>query len=284
MSADRRPVIVVGAGRSGTNVLREVLCSFPGFSTWPCDEINYIWRHGNRDAPTDELTPDDARPDVVRYVRRAFDRRRRRSGGDAVVEKTCATTLRVGFAHRVVPEARFVVIVRDGRDVTVSAMQRWTAGLDLRYLARKARFVPPSDLGYYARRYARARLARRGSSDRRLSTWGPRFAGLDEAVRERPLAEVCALQWTRCTETAEKQLALLDPQSVHRLRYEDLVAATEHEVARLAEFLHAAVPDASALPNVNARSVGRWRAELAAADLARVESIGGTALAEYGYA
>ena len=60
-----RPMVIVGAGRSGTNVLREVLCSFPGFSTWPCDEINYIWRHGNRGAPTDELTPDDARPEVV---------------------------------------------------------------------------------------------------------------------------------------------------------------------------------------------------------------------------
>ena len=123
---DPAPVVVVGAGRSGTNLLRDLVCSFPGLATWPCDEINYIWRHGNRDAPTDELTADDARPEVVRYVRRAFDRQRRRAGGDAVVEKTCATTLRVAFAHRIVPEARFVVIVRDGRDVTASAMQRTT--------------------------------------------------------------------------------------------------------------------------------------------------------------
>jgi hypothetical protein len=279
-----RPVVIVGAGRSGTNVLREVLCSFPGFGTWPCDEINYIWRHGNRGAPTDELTLGDARPEVVRYVRGAFDRQQRRSGGDAVVEKTCATTLRVGFAHRIVPEARFVVIVRDGRDVTVSAMRRWTAGLGLRYLARKARFVPPADLAYYAQRYARARLARFGTADRRLSTWGPRFAGLDEAVRARPLAEVCALQWARCIETADRQLATIDPLSVHRLRYEDLVAAPEKEVARLAEFLQVATPDESALPIMNARSVGRWRTELAPTDQSAVETIGAEALATYGYA
>jgi hypothetical protein len=265
-------------------VLREVLCSFPGFSTWPCDEINYIWRHGNRGAPTDELTPGDARPEVVNYVRHAFDRQHRRSGGDAIVEKTCATTLRVDFAHRIVPEARFVVIVRDGRDVTVSAKQRWTAAVDLRYLARKARFVPPADLPYYAQRYARARFARFFSSERRLGTWGPRFAGLDDAVRDRPLVEVCALQWARCIETADEQLARIDPQSVHRLRYEDLVAAPAKEVARLAEFLEIATPDESALPRMNARSVGRWHAELAPQDRAAVETIGAEALAVHGYA
>ena len=43
------PVIVVGTGRSGTNMLRDALCVLPGFDTWPCDEGNYIWRHGNRD-------------------------------------------------------------------------------------------------------------------------------------------------------------------------------------------------------------------------------------------
>ena len=39
------PVIIIGAGRSGTNMLRDLLAQLPQFSTWPCDEINYIWRH-----------------------------------------------------------------------------------------------------------------------------------------------------------------------------------------------------------------------------------------------
>jgi hypothetical protein len=280
--ADRAPVLVVGAGRSGTNLLRDLICSFDGFATWPCDEINYIWRHGNRDAPTDELSPADARPEVIRYVRGAFERRQRRAGGAAVVEKTCATTLRVAFAHRIVPEARFVVIVRDGRDVTASAMRRWTAGLDLRYLARKARFVPAGDLPHYALRYARARLARRHSREGRVSTWGPRFAGLDEAVRTRPLAEVCALQWARCVDSADRQLGeAADPAAVHRLSYEQLVADPTHEIARLADFLHARPP--AAPPPVRAGSVGGSE-RLDAAELAGVSAVAGATLTRYGYA
>ena len=30
----------------GHNMLRDVLTKLPGVATWPCDEINYIWRHG----------------------------------------------------------------------------------------------------------------------------------------------------------------------------------------------------------------------------------------------
>jgi hypothetical protein len=279
---DQPPVLVVGAGRSGTNLLRDVLCSFSGFATWPCDEINYIWRHGNRDAATDELTEADARPEVISYVRRAFDRQRRRAGGTTVVEKTCATTLRIAFAHRIVPEARFVVIVRDGRDVTVSAMRRWTAGLDVAYLARKARFVPVGDLPYYAARYARSRLARRRDEERRLSTWGPRFAGLDDAVRSRTLAEVCALQWSRCVETADAQLtAAVDPAAVHRLTYEDLVRDPGREVTRLAEFLGVKV--SAPLPDIRTGGVGGWRAQLSEREMARVCEVAGATLTRYGY-
>ena len=42
-----QPVVIIGAARSGTNMLRDVLVKLPGVGTWPCDEINYIWRHGN---------------------------------------------------------------------------------------------------------------------------------------------------------------------------------------------------------------------------------------------
>ncbi len=61
----------------------------------------------------------------------------RRDDADVVVEKTCANSLRVPFVDRVVPEARYVFIRRDGLDAVGSAMARWKAPLDIPYLARK---------------------------------------------------------------------------------------------------------------------------------------------------
>lgn len=278
------PVIVIGAGRSGTNLLRDIICSLDGYSTWPCDEINYIWRHGNRNAPTDELAPADARPDVMRYVRSAFNKQQRRSGGAIVVEKTCANAVRVGFVDKIFPECRYVYIVRDGRDVVASAMERWTASLDPMYLARKARFVPPIDLPYYGLRYVRSRMVRFGSKEWQLSAWGPRFAGMNELVRTRSLAEVCAHQWMRCVEAAETQLGMyVEPSRVHRVHYEEIVAAPGRETERLASFLARPRPDQNRLPRIKASSAGRWRTSLSDQDRRVLGSLLGEALAARGY-
>lgn len=258
--SETTPVVVIGAARSGTNLLRDIICSFDGYGTWPCDEINYVWRHGNRDAPTDELQLSDARPEVVRYIRRAFEKQRRRQGGGAVVEKTCANSLRVPFVNEVLPEARFVFIVRDGRDVVASAMERWKADLDVLYLFRKARFVPPADLPIYALRYLASRLQRSECGENRLGWWGPRFEGMDELSERATLAELAAHQWKRSVELADLSLQALERERVHRIRYEDLVTKSTHELGRLAEFLTAPLP--TDLPTISPKSVGRWQSAL----------------------
>src|SRR5690606_26601174 len=111
-------------------------------------------------------------------------------------------------------------LVRDGRDVVASALKRWKAPLDIAYIARKARFVPPSDLPYYAVRYLRHRLHRQFSGEQRLGSWGPRFEGIDTLLASRSLAEVSAEQWRRSVLSAARSFAHLDDNEVCRLRYE----------------------------------------------------------------
>ena len=281
-----RPVIIVGAGRSGTNILRDLLVTLPRVGTWPCDEINYIWRHGNVRYPTDEFTADMARPEVVRYIQRQFHDIAVKTDSEYVVEKTCATSLRVRFVDRIFPEARYVFIVRNGRDVVASARERWRAPLDPRYILSKVRYVPPTDLPYYAARYVVNRLFRLFSHEKRLAFWGPQFEGMKEALRTRSLAEACALQWARCVRRAEADLALIPPDRVHRVRYEDLVTAPERHLAALARFLEI---DASedrirdAARRVSPRSVGTWKDRLLPDQWHRVEEIVAPLLPEYGY-
>ncbi len=283
--ADYRPVVIIGAGRSGTNMLRDVLTQLAGFGTWPCDEINYIWRHGNVRHPDDELSPPQATPRVRRYIRRAFDRLARRHGLTHVVEKTCANSLRVAFVDAVLPDARFIHIVRDGRDVVVSAEARWTAPLDLPYIARKARYVPATDLPYYGSRYLWNRLYRVLSADARLAFWGPRMAGLQEALQRHSLDEVCALQWKRCVDRAEHDLSRLPAHRVHRLRYEDFVERPADELGRLVEFLGVPMPAnaAALLGRVSRTSVGQWQVKIDEPTRRSIESLIGDSLRAHGY-
>lgn len=241
--APLRPVIIIGAGRSGTNILRDVLVADPEATTWPCDEINYIWRHGSRGLPTDEFGPANATADVRTYVRRAFVRQSRRGNAPIVVEKTCANSLRVEFVAGVVPEARFVWIRRDPVAVVASAMKRWRAQLDIPYVARKARFVPPSDLPYYATRYLRQRISKLFAEEESLPSWGPRFEGMEEAVRTHPLHIVCALQWRRCEERARTDFERLGGRAHVEIQYEDLVRDPDGTIRHVTKWVYGRVSE-----------------------------------------
>ena len=277
-------MVVIDAARSGTNMLRDALCALPGFTTWPCDEINYLWRHGNVRTPHDELAPEQATPRVRRYLRRQFARRT--CADHHVVEKTCANPLRVGFVDRVLPEAKFVWIVRDGRDAVPSARQRWRAKLALGYAAAKARFIPPSDIPYYAARHFARRVLRLWSADGQVASWGPRQRDMDALVATRPLREVCALQWRRRVEQAADDFAMLDSARVHRLGYEDFVASPATHLADIAAFAGRPANDAdvrAAVSHVVPEKAAAPRALLTHEEHAQLEALVAPVLAVHGY-
>lgn len=271
------PLIIIGAGRSGTNALRDALTSIEQFHTWPCDEINYIWRYGNRERTDDEFERSDAVGRPTEYIRAAFARRQRAQPDDVLVEKTCANSLRVGFVDEVLPDARFVHIVRDGRDVASSAMSRWTASLDIPYVLRKARFVPPRDVPYYATKYLKSHLDRRRSDTGALSTWGPRFVGMTDLVASgAELDVVCAEQWAACVRRSVQAFANIPDERVHTVTYDAFTADPVGSLAAIAEFAGTPVPAAEiekAAADVHAQSSGAWQRRLSAEAIERITPI-----------
>lgn len=268
-------------------MLRDVLCSLDGVDTWPCDEINYIWRHGNVRFPSDELTPAMACPPVAAYIRRQFDWVARRYEAYTVVEKTCANSLRVPFVDAIMPEAKYIFIRRDGLDAVGSAMKRWKADLDIAYLASKARFVPFSDIAYYGGRYLWNRIYRLLSHEERLAFWGPQLDGMDGLLANHPLDEVCALQWQACVDKAANAFAVMQKERWLEVAYEDFVRESESELSRVLDFLELDVPTEQrrqAISGIRADSIGKGRDALGEANLQRLENLVHDTLVRCGYA
>ncbi|GAB3682825.1 sulfotransferase family protein [Salinisphaera aquimarina] len=281
-----QPLIIIGAPRSGTNMLRDVLTALDGVSTWPCDEINYIWRHRNVRYPSDALPVERATPAVRAYVARRFDWVARRHDAEVVVEKTCANSLRVPFVDAVMPQARYLFIRRDGVDAVGSAMSRWKASLDIGYLAEKARFVPAMDLPYYGGRYIWSRLYRLFSSEQRVAFWGPRLDDMEALQREYSLAEVCAIQWQRCVDSAAAAFAGMPEQRWLEIGYEDFVRHPEQALERILGFLDRDVPkerQRAVVENVRSTSIGKGRAALDDATIRQLETLVGDTQRRYGY-
>ena len=278
-----RPVIIVGAPRSGTNMLRDLITAIDGFDTWPCDEIPGIWLHGNLDKPTDELRIEDATPRIADFIRSRFAAQERRSNA-TVVEKTCATSLRVPFVDAIFPDARYVFIVRHGLDATASAMKRWTGSTSLGYLSRKARWTPLTDLPRFVWRTIRTRISSR--RDGALTTWGPRFAGMTAMAATEPLHEVCAEQWRRCVEDAADALEAIPDDRVLRVRYEEVTRDPATAVKQLADFLGIAPPDLTgheAFTSISDRSIGKSAVSLDDAQRRQVLARTGPTLERLGY-
>jgi hypothetical protein len=281
-----RMVVIVGAPRSGTNMLRDVLCRLNGVATWPCDEINYIWRHGNLRYPSDELPESLARESVKRYVRRQFDWVIRRYDASVVVEKTTANSLRVPFVDAVVPDARYVFIRRDGLDAVGSAIKRWKAPLDIPYLARKARFVPPADLPYYAACYLSSHAYRLVSREKRVAFWGPRLDRMNELLAKHPLDEICALQWQRCVERSAEAFDQMDSSRWIEVGYESFVNQPEEQLHRITAFAGIEASDdqvGAAVTGVRADSVGKGRESLDDEAVERLRDLVGTTLNRFNH-
>ena len=111
---DYTPVIIIGSGRSGTNMLRDIITSIDGFKTWDCDEINPIWRYGNRDYPSDEIPISKLTPKIKKYIRQRFHGLYKISKSKFIVEKTCANSLRLKYVFNIFPRSnginRFFVV------------------------------------------------------------------------------------------------------------------------------------------------------------------------------
>ena len=278
-------MIIVGAPRSGTNMLRDLVTAIDGFSTWPCDEIPGIWRHGNLDHPNDELTATHATAPVTGFIRNRFIALGKRTG-DTPVEKTCATSLRLPFVDAVFPEARYIFIVRHGLDATASAMQRWKGSASFGYLARKARWTPVVDLPRYVGRTVKNRIRRLTSGEPRLATWGPVFDGMSELAAGGPLHDVCAEQWRRCVTDSADFLDTLPAERVLRLRYEDVTRDPAATVSEISDFLDIPPPDlshSSAYASISSASIGKGARTLDADQTEAVLGRIGETLTRLGY-
>jgi hypothetical protein len=230
--------------RSGTNLLPEILVHHEDVVY--LGEPNYIWKYRNAADGHDMLAASRATPEVCRYIRRRFGRYCAARDGRRLCEKTPANSLRLGFVMTVVPDARVIHIVRNGRDVAASVRKKFHGNLDrisrsggnaaprrrglqtLPRLIRRARQrlevgVPLRDLVYHLPYVVSLSMTSLGL--KRWSWWGPRIPGWRELVRSHSTLEVAALQWRMSVESVLNYRTNHPEMAYLGVRYEDLCRA-----------------------------------------------------------
>jgi len=260
-----RPVFLIGCARSGTSILGEALASHPDVAY--LFEASYIWNSVVPGKSDHRLTAVDATADVASQVYSALAEEKKKVAGTLLLEKNPKHVLRIPFLTALFPQARFLHVIRDGRDVAASLMFR-------------------------------NRGERWGHLE--IPGWQKLLADYPEKNHIR-----CAHQWVTAVSIARADAQEMRHENYLELRYEELVEAPGAVLQKGLEFLGLTlgpavtafaekIQDATAgsyhakkqvrhyIEN-HKRRVGRYRENLTGQEIAEVEDVCGTLLSELGY-
>ncbi|MFG0257042.1 MAG: sulfotransferase family protein [Phycisphaerales bacterium JB043] len=233
MSLLRSPIILLGTQRSGTTWMGRLLSNLPGVAYWV--EPRHVWVRGNAYKPDDVLLASDARPRVIRRIHKTFDAYVRRHGGNRLLEKTPSNCARVPFIHSVYPEARIILIVRDGRSVISSTEQIEKKATPWGKIHDRLIATPPWEWPANAGRLRDSLVAR--ATGRPIRFWGSRPPGWREWVGKYPVHVIRAKQWASTIANAWESCHALPKGNWSWVRYETLVHRPKEELSRVFEEL-----------------------------------------------
>jgi len=277
MSAEERPIFIVGVHRSGTTLLRFMLNSSPRiyippesdfiprfFLRNPQEQLNRKrvstilnaifaeYRFGSEwqgDPPhIDAFIQSMTSPTPSGFLATLYGSYAQQHGAQRWGDKTPIYASYIDLLHRLFPDAQFIHIIRDGRDVAVSMLEKW------------------------------------GKSEVHVDLF---FA---------------ARNWARRIKQAQESGSRLGPQRYYEMRYERLVRDPETELEALCHFLDEPYLPEMAQPQIlgrksvdpksweapirrppNIARIGRWRQEMSLVDQRLFQRVAGKLLATLDY-
>jgi hypothetical protein len=291
---------IIGSPRSGTTILGQILDQHPQIAQWY--EPYFIWDYyiGNKD--TDIRTSKELTPKIKHFIRHEFEVYHRKSKKNVIVDKSPEHSFKIPFIFEIFPDAKWIHILRDGRDATLSIHKEWERRrkivenrdyLSLIKLALTMLQRQPFPRHKWKALCFEIKNSSSLNPKKYLNKskwkgqlgWGPRFEGWEEVLNTHSVIEFNAHQWLHCVMQINQDLPKLPPEKVLEVRYEHLVSYPEEVLKNIIEFLGLSFSDSfiQKMPSINLGNFSKWRREFSREQLLRIAPILTPKLIELGY-
>ena len=297
---DSNVAFIVGCGRSGTTILADTLNRIDGLAHWY--EPYFIWDYHLGQLRDNLRQAGHASETVRRFIRREFQRFQEKSRAKIVVDKSPEHCFAIPFIREIFPEAKWIHLIRDGRDVTVSMYRGWRKRAEM---VRQKNLLNLANtagemLGrqpFWRNRMQAVWFELKSASSLNLlnffnkSKWegnvgyGARFNGWREALAVNPVITFNAMQWAESVTAVRLGLADLSNEQSVEIRYEQFVCDPYGTIQDLCAFLNVDVGlRAADIEHVHRGRVGGWQQNLDIKERELTAPVLNDLLIELGYA
>ena len=304
MSEYGQYVFIIGSPRSGTTLLGDLLDLHPQIGRWY--EPYFVLEHHFQEMSHDGRTIEDATDEVKSYIFHEFEAYRRKRNCQFVVDKTPRNCFRILFLRQIFPDAKFIHLIRDGRDTTLSIHKEWRKREEILQRKRNVlrglqvikefldehEFLEHKIAALYFEIGSPSNLLKgRSHLFYRLRRWkgrigwGPQFKDWQTVIDTVSILEFNAMQWTKCIEGVLSAKHHLTSRNFLQIRYEDLLGQPKKTLHCIVDFLGTSFSDnfLADLSRLRASNINKWQSAFSHQEKRQIGPIIQSTLQDLGY-
>jgi hypothetical protein len=280
--------------------LGQILGKHPLIAEWY--EPYFVWDYYFGKKTDDIRVQSDATPKVREFITKEFQYFTKKAQKDIVIDKSPTHVFHIPFIHAIYPNAKWIHILRDGRDVTLSIHKEWR---------KRALITENSDyLGFFKltkeflkrQPYLRNKLQAlffelktrhtlipskllNKSKWQGYAGWGPRFGGWQELIKKMSTLEFNSYQWLYCINQIYEDKGFLSEDNLIEIRYEQLISNPEDVLEKVLYFLNLAFPKSfmRKIPKLKSDNFNKWEKEFSLSQKMEISSVLTEKLIELNY-
>jgi hypothetical protein len=291
---------IIGSPRSGTTILGNILNHHPKISEWY--EPYYLWEKYFPCRDDDIWSANKLNEKVKQRIHNEYRIFHKKANKDIVLEKSPGHELNIGIIHKIFQDAKWIHILRDGRDVTLSIHKEWILRSELiktkdfkrlfkvalnmlkrqpfwRYRIMAVLYELKSTFSLNPVKYLNK------SRWQMKEGWGNRFGDWQEYLQTHSTLEFNAMQWVKSIDAVQKSWPLLPEKNKIEIRYEDLLMSPREILPKILKTLEVDTPSGyfEEIPTLKKDNFHKWNKELGKEQLKEISSVITEKLLELGY-